>query len=99
MTASRIETLAEGVVLSLGDCRTILPTLGKVDAIVTDPPYGIGESNKKNLSRTRAIDVATPKDYGSFEWDQAPAPEWLIGLIRDISQWQIIFGGNYYSLP
>jgi len=25
-----------------GDCRDILPTLGPVDAVVTDPPYGIG---------------------------------------------------------
>jgi site-specific DNA-methyltransferase (adenine-specific) len=25
-----------------GDCITILPTLGKVDAVVTDPPYGVG---------------------------------------------------------
>jgi len=37
----RTETLAEGVTLYLGDCREILPTLGKVDAVVTDPPYGI----------------------------------------------------------
>jgi site-specific DNA-methyltransferase (adenine-specific) len=36
---SRIETLAEGVTLYCGDCREILPTLGKVDAVVTDPPY------------------------------------------------------------
>ena len=28
--------------LILGDCRDVLPTLGKVDAVVTDPPYGIG---------------------------------------------------------
>jgi DNA modification methylase len=28
--------------LYLGDCRDILPMLGKVDAVVTDPPYGIG---------------------------------------------------------
>jgi site-specific DNA-methyltransferase (adenine-specific) len=27
--------------LILGDCREVLPTLGKVDAVVTDPPYGI----------------------------------------------------------
>ena len=27
--------------LALGDCRDLLPTLGKVDAVVTDPPYGI----------------------------------------------------------
>lgn len=26
--------------LYLGDCRDILPTLDKVDAVVTDPPYG-----------------------------------------------------------
>jgi site-specific DNA-methyltransferase (adenine-specific) len=36
---NRIETLAEGVTLHLGDCREILPTLGKVDAVVTSPPY------------------------------------------------------------
>ena len=28
--------------LILGDCLEILPTLGQVDAVVTDPPYGIG---------------------------------------------------------
>ena len=38
--STRIEHLAEGVILYLGDCREILPTLGKVDAVVTDPPYG-----------------------------------------------------------
>ncbi len=27
--------------LYLGDCLGILPTLGKVDAVVTDPPYGL----------------------------------------------------------
>ena len=27
--------------LICGDCRDVLPTLGKVDAVVTDPPYGI----------------------------------------------------------
>ena len=34
-----------------GDCREILPTLGKVDAVVTDPPYGIGEAAGKNAAR------------------------------------------------
>jgi len=29
-------------VLYLGDCLEILPTLQKVDAVVTDPPYGVG---------------------------------------------------------
>jgi site-specific DNA-methyltransferase (adenine-specific) len=36
---TRVETIAEGVTLYLGDCRDILPTLGLIDGIVTDPPY------------------------------------------------------------
>lgn len=35
------EILAEGVEIWLGDCREVLPLLGKIDAVVTDPPYGI----------------------------------------------------------
>ena len=31
----------DDVTLYCGDCLEILPTLGKVDAVVTDPPYGI----------------------------------------------------------
>lgn len=34
----RIERIQDAT-LYLGDCREILPTLGKVDAVVTDPPY------------------------------------------------------------
>jgi len=35
----------------LGDCRDILPTLGKVDAVVTDPPYGIALSDHSKGGR------------------------------------------------
>lgn len=38
---TRIETIGNAT-LYLGDCREILPTLPKVDAVITDPPYGIG---------------------------------------------------------
>jgi site-specific DNA-methyltransferase (adenine-specific) len=37
----RIETIGDAT-LYLGDCREILPTLPKVDSVVTDPPYGVG---------------------------------------------------------
>src|SRR5215217_72110 len=36
----RVERLAEGVELHLGDCQELLPALGRFDAVVTDPPYG-----------------------------------------------------------
>ena len=35
----RVEHIG-GATLYLGDCRTILPALSGVDAVVTDPPYG-----------------------------------------------------------
>lgn len=82
--------------LILGDNRDVLPTLGRVDACVTDPPYGIGESNGKNLSR---VNTAAPNDYGDFDWDAEPAPDETIETIRAISEHQIIFGGNYFNLP
>lgn len=36
---SRVETIADGVTLHLGDCREILPTIGPVDAVITDPVW------------------------------------------------------------
>jgi site-specific DNA-methyltransferase (adenine-specific) len=38
--SARVEHLAEGVSLYLGDARVIAPSMGKVDALVSDPPYG-----------------------------------------------------------
>lgn len=84
-----------GTVLYLGDCLEVLPTLGKVDAVVTDPPYGIGESSKKVASREQ---MATPKDYGDFDWDSEPASAEHVAAMLSVSTWQIIFGGNYYTL-
>jgi DNA modification methylase len=43
----KVEHIGEAT-LYLGDCRDILPTLGKVDAVVTDPPYGIGWKPRVN---------------------------------------------------
>jgi site-specific DNA-methyltransferase (adenine-specific)/modification methylase len=74
----------------------ILPTLAKVDAVITDPPYGINENSKKVASRGK---LAAPKDYGDFDWDKAPPPDALIELIRTKGQHQAFFGGNYFTLP
>ena len=79
-----------------GDCLEILPTLGKVDAVVTDPPYGIGEAAGKNASRSN---LAIAKDYGDAHWDDRPISPELIELVRNAGTWNIIFGGNFYSCP
>lgn len=36
-----------------GDCREILPGLEKVDLVLTDPPYGIGEHGGACRTRGR----------------------------------------------
>lgn len=38
---SRVERIGNWATLYQGDCRDILPTLGNVDAVITDPPYGL----------------------------------------------------------
>ena len=91
----RIERIGDAT-LYLGDCMEVLPTLGKVDAVITDPPYGINENSKKVASRGK---LAAPKDYGDFDWDKAPPPDALIELIRTKGQHQAFFGGNYFTLP
>lgn len=40
---SRIEHIGDAT-LYLGDCRDVLPTLGKVEIIITSPPYNMGVS-------------------------------------------------------
>ena len=61
--------------LYCGDCLEILPTLDKVDAVVTDPPYGIGEAAGKAKTRTSGLSSAQRgadafrKDYGDDDWD------------------------------
>lgn len=91
--------------LYLGDCREILPTLPKVDAVVTDPPYGIGEAGGKAKTRTSGLTskLSNPqkyrRDYGDDSWDDKPIDSDTMALLRQISRHQVIFGGNYYDLP
>ena len=82
--------------LILGDCLEVMPTLGKVDAVVTDPPYGIGEARNNNKSRSV---LANSRDYGVSSWDDAPASAEHMAAMRACSKHQIIFGGNYFVLP
>ena len=79
-----------------GDCLDILPTLaaGSIDAVITDPPYGIGESQARVLSRTNAAAVI---DYGAFTWDSERIDMEAIRQILRVSRSQVIFGGNHFA--
>jgi len=93
--------------LYLGDCREILPSLGGVGAVVTDPPYGI--LNLAGKGSTSAV-RKSPRQQGSgklkdrllnvsdVRWDIAPPSE-IFDALRAMSKQQIIWGGNYFPLP
>lgn len=60
--AHEIRTWLNGrIALHRGDCRDILPALAGADALVSDPPYGIGYQHGGKSSRlvTNALGVVT----------------------------------------
>lgn len=67
----RIETLAEGITVHLGDCRDILPTLGMVDHIITDPPFSEQTHSGHNGISSRTNRTAL--SYGSISEAEAEA--------------------------
>lgn len=71
-----------------GDCMEIMPTLDRVDAVVTDPPYGIGIST--NPVRQK---------HEKKDWDKSVPDDKCFDIIMDISNYQIVWGGNYFNLP
>ena len=83
-------------VLYHGDCLEILPGLGEVDALVTDPPYGIGAYATGSMGGSV---LARKSEYEPTEWDDKPASKQVLDLAISLSDEQVIFGGNYFDLP
>jgi site-specific DNA-methyltransferase (adenine-specific) len=79
--------------LWLGDCRDILPVLGRVDAVVTDPPYGIGEDGGRFRDRKGGGHRVLPKTG----WDTQTPDAAIFEAMRAMSAEQIIWGGNYFT--
>jgi DNA modification methylase len=75
-------------VLYRADCRDVLPTLTGVDAVVTDPPYGIGINRSNRLSVSRG--------FGEESWDNEPAD---LAWLKPMNVPSIVWGGNYFDLP
>lgn len=86
--AKRVETIGRAVLIE-ADCRDVLPLLPKVDAVVTDPPYGIGFAAQP----TKWQRLAGKQPEG---WDDSPVAS--VEILPSLGDC-IIWGGNYYSLP
>ena len=88
----------DGIVIYNADCRQVLPFLGRFDLLLTDPPYGIGESSKKQAAR-QGHGLASQRDYGDYEWDKDAPAKWFLDSAKESAESSIIWGGNYYGLP
>lgn len=78
--------------LYMGDCRDILPTLAaEIDAIVSDPPYGISfipDYNNRQMSN-----LAEAKDYKPVHGDEMPFdPVPLLGFKH-----VVLFGYQFFA--
>ena len=71
------------------DCLTVLPTLGPVDAVVTDPPYGIAyvHGHVKSRFASRHNEIPVTGDTEPFD----PVPFLAIGATH------VLWGANHYA--
>jgi predicted RNA methylase len=92
----RKEVLADGVEIWMGDCRDVLPLIGRVDAVVTDPPYGV-EFKGKATKHTKAT-----KDFsGGYIGGDSDVGPAVVASALDIAARGVVFPGNrlMFSYP
>ena len=76
--------------LYCADCMEVLPTLERVDAVITDPPYGLAE-------KLQGGTWGKQYEGESKDWDAKP---WTVTpLFLASAEKFVIWGGNYFSLP
>jgi site-specific DNA-methyltransferase (adenine-specific) len=79
--------------LYLGDCAEILPTLTGINAVITDPPYGIKRFEKGSLRFDKKGEY---KD--GIKWDKKP-PKEFFDMLLNVAPQSIIWGSNNFELP
>ncbi len=89
-----------GITLYCGDCREILPHLGKFDLLLTDPPYGVNartankSSGRGTLDKPTAPRIWASKDHAPVAGDDEPfdpAP------FLPLAPAAVLWGANNYA--
>lgn len=88
----RVEHIGEAT-LYLGDCRELLASLGRFEAVITDPPYGLGDRMQGGTWGAK-VEFAEMR-----QWDQAPPQADVIARVVALGDVSVIWGGNLFALP
>jgi len=84
--------------LILGDCLAVIPTLGRFDAVVTDPPYGIGaDKGKKGAIPFKGGKPVEMAYHPENDWDAVRPDRAAFDAILSTAPRHIIWGGNYFA--
>lgn len=84
-----------GITIYHGDCREILPSLPKVDLVLTDPPYGF---NYNPARRRTVINVQKGLRLQDREWTQIHGESQSFDPAPWITFDQVIlWGANHYA--
>lgn len=81
-------------VLYNADCLDVLPTLTGVDAVVTDPPYGLGDKWNGGAGGAKSSWRIPQQEAKSWDMTTASGVEELAKFSECI-----VWGGNYYKMP
>lgn len=79
--------------LLLGDCLPVMRQIPNVDAVLTDPPYGIGRDGQKKTTGGNG----GRKAYEFKGWDEVRPSDTTFAEILKIAPHHIIWGGNYFA--
>jgi len=83
------------------DCMEAMKEISdnQFDLAIVDPPYGIADNPSRHKGSGKLKNRFLNKNADKFaEWDKAPNQLYFDELFR-VSKNQIIWGGNYFSLP
>lgn len=89
----------DAVTLYHGDCRQIVPLLGRFDLLLTDPPYGIKQDRGMGGGGYDGFgngSKRTPKTYAGG-WDGERPEASTFELLIESAALHIIWGGNYFA--
>jgi DNA modification methylase len=84
--------------LILGDCLDVLPLLGRFDAVVTDPPYGIGlDKGMRGAGYCGKTGKPRAPRHHAGEWDKQRPSREAFDLMLAMSDRAVIWGGQFFA--